>query len=147
MKIRHIVPLILVAGALASTIVGCSLNAVSISQRISQFQSDLNSQDRTSAYLNFHPTLTLSYTALASGTTITTYFPLVNGGTQYSLAITDQNSPSSGVRVTVNPGPVAFGPTPQYLNLVMATTNNDDWRIVSLALSNTYGSYPTIQIQ
>ena len=140
MKLRHV----LLAAAVAVIAVGflatCDLftSPVSIDQRIADFQSDLNNAVRTSAYNDFHPTMTADYNALKDGSTINTLFPVVNGGTTYTLTVTDESSPSTGVMVTVSGGPNTFNSgSPKYLKLVMAVTGTADYRIVSLEMETT----------
>jgi hypothetical protein len=150
MKLRHVLLAAAVAVIAIGFLVTCDLftTPVSIDQRIADFQSDLNNTVRTSAYQNFHPTMTGDYDALKSGTTITTLFPAPDGsGTAYSLTVTDESSPSTAVLVTVSGGPTSYGVT-HHLKLVMATYNSVDWRIVSLSMDNGSSVYPgTPQIQ
>jgi hypothetical protein len=122
---------------------GCSLSAVSIDQRISTFQSDLNTTDRMAVYQDFHPTLTSEYDPLKdpSLSGFDTEFP-VPTGSNYSLSIVDESNPAAGVIVYVTAGhntPVVN--IPYYLKLTMATTDKDDWRIVTLSDSQTNGGY------
>jgi hypothetical protein len=122
------------------------LGIVSIDQRITDFQSDLNMTTRTSAYLNFHPTLTADYAALKDGTTITSIFPLPDGsGTAYSLTVTSETD-SAAVLVTVSGGPTSFGST-HYLQLNMSTTGIADYRIVTLEISTSTTFTGTPQIK
>lgn len=150
MKGRHILFLIGIAAILAAVIVGCSVAGatVSVTQRITDFQSDLNSSGRTTIYEDFHPTMTSDYNALKDPTTTidSVIPPLGTSDPAYVLTVTDDTYPATGVFVTITGGPVTFG-APQYLKLVMAVTGTADYRIVSLALSNTAGSFPTTQIQ
>ncbi len=141
MRVRHIVLGLLAAAALSGALVGCDLlGMVSIDQRITDFQTSLNG-DRTTLYENFHPTLTSDYNALKDPTT--TIDPLIpvlgTGDTPYSLSITDQGSPSTGVMVTISGGGSGWGP--KYLKLVMETTGTSDYRIVSLEIEGT-NSFP-----
>ncbi len=147
MKPRYIV-LVVVVAAVTGLLAGCDLLGVTIDQRVTAFTTDLNSTTRTSAYLNFHPTLTASYDALKDGVTITNLFPVPDGtGSAYDLQITDKSNPSTGVLVTVTGGPTSYGGT-HHLILVMATTGTSDWRIVSLSMDNGSGTYPgTPQIE
>jgi hypothetical protein len=150
MKIRYVLAILIFVAAFSVAIVSCSLlgTPVSIDQRVASFFSNLNSTDRSNVYNDFHPDLTTQYPALknpvASG--FNTLFPVP--GTTYTYSIIDENNPSSGVIVQVLTGPtVDFHiPSALFLRLTMQTTNNNDWRIVTLADSATNGSY-TIQIQ
>ena len=141
MRVRHIVLAVVVL--LAGVLVGCDFIApVSIDQRITDFQADLNKTTRTSAYLNFHPTLTKAYDALKDGSTITTLFPLPDGtGSSYVLTVTDESAPgTTGVLVTVTGGPTSYLGT-HHLILVMETTAISDYRIVSLSTDDGAGHF------
>ncbi|MGA2761803.1 MAG: hypothetical protein ABSG17_00420 [Spirochaetia bacterium] len=136
MKARHIVLLLVGAPLVVWALLSCDLGAISIDQRISTFQSDLNSSSRTNVYLDFHPTLTSEYNALKNPSLsgIDTEFP----GASYTLSIVDESNPVSGVIVLVSgasPGSAYVGNW--YLLLTMATYNNNDWRIVTLSDSQT----------
>lgn len=144
MKARHLVVTLVAASLAAWALMSCSLTAVSIEDRISTFQSDLNTADRSDVYLNFHPTKTTQYDALKNPSVagFDTEFP-PPAGTNYSLSIYDQSDPAAGVIVQVTAGPDSgSGYTPTYyLKLTMATTNDNDWRIVTLSDSATNGGY------
>jgi hypothetical protein len=144
MKARHMIAIAVVSGFLFFGFLSCNLSSVSIDQRISTFQSDLNTQDRSSLYLNFYPGQTSEYDALKnpSATNFNLLFPLVTS-TNYSLTVTDESNPSAGVRVTVNAGPSSPGVLPYYLLLVMGQYSGNDWRIISISISTTYGTYPS----
>jgi hypothetical protein len=149
MKARHLLSLAAVAIILGFALVSCSdLGVVSITDRLTTFQTDLNAADRTSIYLNFHPTSTMDYDALKDPTTtIDPLFPVLGTtDTVYTLTIDDQANPATGVLVTVTGGPAGFG-APKYLKLVMDTTGVADYRIVSLSMSTVTSTYPTPQIQ
>ena len=144
MKSRHALRLVGATLVFAGALAGCSfLNMVSIDERITSFQSDLNSATRATLYEDFNPDLTADYNALKDPTT--TIDPLIpvlgTGDAPYTLTVTDKSSPSTGVFVTIDGGPAGFG-APKYLKLVMETTGLADYRIVSLELSNTAGSFP-----
>jgi hypothetical protein len=146
MRVRHVLVLLGLAAVVAIGLTSCSeLGVVSIDERITQFQSDLNSSTRSTIYEDFHPTLTSDYAALKDPTTtIDTVLPT---GTNYSLTITDQSSPSTGVLVTITAGPASLS-TPRYLRLVMDMTGLSDYRIVSLELDDGTGAFtsgPQIQ--
>jgi hypothetical protein len=59
MKTRHIVAMLVGASLVALAIVSCTPAGISIDQRVSDFQSDLNTSDRASAYQDFDPNDTL----------------------------------------------------------------------------------------
>src|SRR5271157_5227234 len=133
MKTRHFLAILIVAGLILWNLASCNMTTpVSISQRISDFQADLNTSDRSNIYQDFHPTMTVQYNALKNpGLTINTPFP--PPPPSYSLSIVDQSNPSA-VIVAVNPGGSGSGlVNPYYLSLAMATYNNTDWRIVTLS--------------
>ena len=144
MKARHVYAILAAAGLAALALISCSVSSVSIDERISTFQSDLNTSDRSSVYLDFHPTLTHQYNFLKDPATsgFNTEFP-VPTGTNYSLSIYDKSNPTAGVIVQVTAGPASgstYTPT-YYLSLTMATTGSDDWRIVTLSDSQFNSSY------
>jgi len=144
MRARHGIFLLAIVAALAGILVGCDLlGFVSPSARVSEFESALNSATRAAAYQNFHPDKTSDYSALKDPVpTLDPIFPrLGTGDAAYSLTVTDDASPSSGVFVTVTGGPAGFG-APKYLKLVMETVGTGDNRIVSLEMSTTKGSFP-----
>ncbi len=142
MKARHVVAILIAAGLIAWTLISCKPStAVSISERISSFQDDLNTTARTNVYKNFHPDETADYGPLGSSDLTlfnTTYPP---PGAAYSLSIVDSSNPSAGVIVVVNTGGHAAWTAPYYLKLTMDTFDGDDWRIVTLSDSQTNGSY------
>jgi hypothetical protein len=129
----------LAAWALAS----CNLGAVSIDQRISNFQSDLNTSDRSNVYQDFDPSLTTQYNALKDPVTsgFNTAYPVP--GPTYSLSIVDESNPSAGVVVKVNSGKSGSWSIPYYMLLTMATYNNNDWRIVTLGDSQNGSGWTT----
>ena len=133
MKARHIALLLVGAPLVVWALLSCDLGAVSIDQRISTFQSDLNSSSRTNVYLDFHPTLTSEYNSLKNPSFgINTEFP----GASYTLSVVDESNPVSGVIVAVSGASGLYTGT-WYLLLTMATYNNNDWRIVTLSDSQT----------
>jgi hypothetical protein len=144
MKARHVYAILAAASLAALALTSCSLSSVSIEQRISTFQSDLNTTDRIAVYQDFHPTLTHEYNNLKDPSTsgFDAEFP-VPTVTNYSLSIYDKSNPTAGVIVQVTAGPASgstFVPT-YYLSLTMATTGSDDWRIVTLSDSQTNSGY------
>ncbi len=142
MKLRHIAALLILLGLVGWALASCDLGAVSIDQRISTFQSDLNTTDRANAYQDFHPTQTTEYNALKNPSLsgFDTEFPVP--GSMYSLSIVDESNPSAGVVVRVDSGGNGSGLTaPYYLLLTMATYNSNDWRIVTLSDSQTTSGY------
>ena len=138
MKARHIFAGLVVAALVAWTMVSCDLGAVSIKDRISSFQDDLNTSSRSNVYKNFHPDHAV-YFALKdpNGTLFNTVYP---PGSTYSLSIVDDSN-SSAVIVLVNPGDHSIWAVPYYMSLDMDTTSKNDWRIVTLSDSQTNGGY------
>jgi hypothetical protein len=148
MRVRHIILVVAVVLAVVGGLVGCDLlGIVSVSQRVSDFQNDLNLANRSMIYQDFHPTLTSDYDSLKSASlTLDSIIPPLNpGDADYTLTITDQKDPATGVFVTIDGG--ASGFSPQYLKLTMATTGTSDYRIVTLAISTTQGSFASPNIQ
>jgi hypothetical protein len=142
MRVRHYFLGFAIVLTLAFALAGCQLLGFwSISDRITQFQTDLNTSGRLGLYLDFHPDQCSDFNALKDPTT--TFNSLIPLGTGYSLTITDQ-SDSSAVLVTISGG--GFG-SPHYLKLSMATTGIGDNRIVKLWLSTstTFNPGPDIQ--
>ncbi|HEY9593212.1 MAG TPA: hypothetical protein VHE79_01950 [Spirochaetia bacterium] len=120
MRVRQILVLLGIAAVLAAGLASCTIFGIySISDRVAQFQTDLNSSNRSNAYLNFSPTMS-DYNSLKDpSTTFDVTFPPVNGGTSYAFTVTDQSN-SSGVIVEVTAGPSGFAGTyPQYIKLAM----------------------------
>ena len=152
MKARHVVAFLIGAGVVAWALVSCNMSgAVSIDQRISDFQADLNTSDRSNVYQDFHPTQTAEYNALKNplptgqgGSGFDTLFPVPTP--TYSLSVINESNPSAGVVVQVTSGPPdgdTWTPPNLYLLLAMATYNSNDWRIVTLGDSNVQGTYTT----
>jgi len=135
MKARHILYLVVVAGAIALALNSCQLlGIVSISDRISDFQSSLNNSDRSQGYQNFLTTAS-DYDAVKSTTfgLWATTFP--TGNSPYSLSITDQSN-SSAVAVTVT-GSNSF-PT-LYLQIGFQSTGIGNNLISTVATSSAPG--------
>ncbi len=151
MRVRHILVLLGIAVLLTAGVVGCSLfGIVSISDRVAQFQSDLNTADRANIYQNFLSTMS-DYAALKDPTTtINTVYPLVGSGTGYALSVIDQTNPSSGVIVEITAGPAGYSPSyPRYMKLVMTASGLNNL-ISALYQDNgpgttTYQASPTYQ--
>ena len=131
MKPRLIAATIAGSAVLAWALMSCDLlNSVSIDQRISNFQADLNNSDRSNIYQDFHPTETSLYDTLKSDqSTIDTPYP-VPSGTNYAIVIDDESNTAAVVaHMTSYPGTVTL----IYLQLQMDTYNGKDWRIVKLS--------------
>ncbi len=144
MRARHFVYLALVVVAAVVVLAGCSLlGAVSISDRVGDFQASLNNTDRSSGYNNFHPTACSDYDALKSTTYSLWQTTFPTSGITYSLTITDQSN-SSAVMVTATGSP-SFGTV--YLQMSFQTTGTNDNRIVTLATSGSPGGPYTTIIQ
>ena len=73
MKTVLSVVLLCIGLALTLVVISCDLFGVSIEQRVSSFEYDLN-HDRTATYLNFHPTATTDYNAIKSVVFWNTHF-------------------------------------------------------------------------
>jgi hypothetical protein len=144
MKARHIAYMLIIAAIAVAALAGCEfLGFVSIDQRISDFQTALNTSDRSTAYESFHPDKCGDYSAIKSGTFVwssifdTTYSP-------YTLTVTDE-SDSSAVLVTATG---SNGYATLYLRLNMQTTGVGDYRIVSMdTRPNTSSSWTVGVIQ
>jgi hypothetical protein len=143
MKARHLFAILVGAGLILWSLASCNLNSVSISDRIGDFQSDLNTSSRTNVYNDFHPTMTTLYGPLKDPVLSGFNLLLPVPGPSYSLSIVDQSNPSAGVIVVVNAGSTdgSGWAVPFYLKLTMATYNSNDWRIVTLSDSQTNGGY------
>jgi hypothetical protein len=146
MKPRHLFAILAGAALIVWTLASCDIlpntGPVSIAQRISDFQADLNTTDRTNVYNDFHPDMTTQFNALKNPGLVgfNTLFPLP--GPSYSLSIVDSSNPSAViVQVTAGSTDGSGYTVPFYLQLAMATVNTNDWRIVTLADSQTNGSY------
>ena len=137
MKAVRIGAILVGAGLAAWAFVSCDLNKVSIDQRISDFQSDLNTTDRLNVYQDFHPTMTNDYTALKDPATSGFNNAYPPPGATFSLSVVDESNPSAGVVVKVNSGASGTWLTPFYMLLTMATYNGNDWRIVTLSDSQS----------
>jgi len=61
MKKSHLFLLFLIATIPVITFVGCDLAGITVEARINNFLNDINSDDRSDTYLNFHPTETELY--------------------------------------------------------------------------------------
>jgi hypothetical protein len=139
MRTRHILVLLGIAVLLTAGVVGCSLfGIVSISDRVAQFQTDLNTSDRLSLYMNFSSTMS-DYAALKDPTTtINSIYPLVSGGTSYSLSVDSQSG--MDVVVKIASGPAGYSSTyPRYMKLTM-TADGLNNLISALYLDDGSGS-------
>ena len=96
---------LVLAAVLVLAIVGCDLLGVSVQDRVSLFLADLNSTDRSDIYLNFHPALTVDYSALQGGAfpDWSTLFP-TGGNIPYSINNLDTADPGNvtGDFVSIN---------------------------------------------
>ncbi len=129
---KHLILWLLVLVLLALLFASCNLGPVSIEGRIYQFVSDLNTSDRSSAYLNFSPYCT-DYLAILDGTHFSAFFPLVQTSTPYSIATASFSNPDA---VTVQlTGPESFG-LPGIITCQMEQVNMD-WMIRTLSLDGT----------
>jgi len=140
MNARHIATILIGAGLAAWALTSCNLAGVSIDQRISDFQSDLNTSDRANVYQDFHPDQTKEYNALKNPS-VSGFNTLFPPGPTFSLSVVDESNPSAGVVVLVSSGPDASWTPPYYLLLTMATFNGNDWRIVTLSDSKNNTGY------
>jgi len=135
--------LLVVAAALGALLVGCDLlGGVSIDQRVTNLETSLNG-DRVDFYTNFNESVTSDYNALKDpSSTIDILMPkLGTGDTPYTLSVTDETDPASGVIVRVTGGPASYG-APKNLKLVMESTGfPDDYLVNSLAMDNNDSNY------
>ena len=135
----------LTAGVLVvCSLVSCNRGGVSVGQRVSVFQSDLNSSDRRNLYQDFLATVA-DYAVLKNpSSTFNTLFP--PPPPNYSLTVMSESmpsksNPSSAVVVQVF-GPDGVYPSPYFLKCVMATDNGYDWMIQALSISTVPGAPP-----
>jgi hypothetical protein len=135
MKTRHVLAVVVGAALILWTLASCDMLGVSIAQRVSDFQADLNTTSRTNVYQNFLPGATADALKDPVTSGFNTTYPLGS----YSLSLVDSSN-SSAVIVKVS-GPHATWSSPYFLSLNMATYNGNDWRIVNLSDSQTNGGY------
>ena len=142
MKARHVVALLIGAALTTWVLLSCELGAVSIDQRISTFQSDLNTSSRSNVYQNWDPTTAAAtYAALRDPNTSQFNNNFPPPPPNYTLSVVTESN-TSAVIVQVN-GPVGIaGASPYFLSLNMDTYNGNDWRIVVLSYGLSYpGSF------
>ena len=120
----------------------CSLfdlfGGVGIAARISYFEGELNSSDRSLTYRQFHPTLTTDYDAIKAPRFWSTFFPVVaTRDDPYVITTTgDPVANPTDVRATID-GPLSFG-GPKNVKLVMAK-DGSNWMIQALYFQNADG--------
>jgi hypothetical protein len=144
MNAKRVVQLLALTVIVAVGIISCGglSSPVSIDQRLTDFIDSLNTSTRSGIQDNFHPTDTTDYSTLPN-IDWTTWFPLVNGGTSYSLSSVDKtNSPTV---TAVIDGPTAFqaNGTPA-IKFVMDLYGTDDYRIQKLYLGINQTNPPNI---
>jgi len=145
MKPKHIVAMIILGAAIVVFIMGCFLFGISINDRISQFQGDLNKTDRTNIYKNFHPTATKDYNAIKTPTFFDTLFPTAGlPTTQYTLTSIDSSNPSHVTAAISGPVGSIWYPGPVNVYFVMEKDGND-WMIAQFYRSTTSGSTAIVQ--
>jgi hypothetical protein len=133
MKARNILSILTGATLVVWALASCDLGGVTIDQRISTFQSDLNTTGRGSAYQDFDPSDT-DYPLLKNGSYFSTAFPPPPPA-NYSLTVISENNTSSViVQVT---GQSSLGVSPYYLNLGMTTISGNNWVIQTLYMSTS----------
>jgi hypothetical protein len=116
---------------LLALVFGCTFG-MTLPERIQQFASDLTLVDRTNAYLNFHSTDTLDYTAIQDPVFWDTPFPLSTPGvpaTYYTITIVDSTDPLA-VTATIDSSAMGVG-TPFNAIFKMAYEGLD-YKIVTL---------------
>jgi len=135
MKARHVLAIVVTAAATAWALLSCNLMGTTIDQRISTFQSDMNTSDRSSAYQDFDPSMA-DYGSLKNGTYFSTIFPVP--GTSYTFSVISESN-TSAVIVQVNTGSTISGYIPPncYLNLNMTELSGNNWVIHSLSVGGT----------
>ena len=143
MRNRNILVILITSTFVMWTIASCNMGGVTIDQRIADFQSDLNTPDRSSAYQDFDPNMT-DYSELKSGSFFLTDFPVPPSN--YTLSVISESN-TSAVIVQVTTGPstvcgftIAAG---CYLNLNMTEASGNNWLIhaLSAASSSSPGSW------
>ncbi len=128
---------------------GCSLFSgllgVSVTQRITQFQTDLNNADRTNIYLNFDSTKTTEYNAIKDPKYWDTPYPVPAAGDQkYAITITDDSDPSN-VTATMA-GPASFSASGSALSAVFVMSQEGfDYFIRTLDVSQGTTLYNEIK--
>jgi hypothetical protein len=132
MSVKRIIVLAGTALLLFAMVFGCSFG-VTIQGRIDQFLEDLNAASRDQLYLNLDPSLG-DYNALKDPLYWDGWFPLVGGGTDYSLTNQVIDDPGTGIAtVTADiDGPIGFsGPLPIVIGLLKVDLN---WMIETITL-------------
>ena len=147
MKARNILAILSAGTLLASALVSCNLGGTTIDQRVSDFQSDLNTADRSSAYQNFSSSMS-DYTLLKSGSTFTAAFPLPPPNYTLSV-ISESNTSAVIVQVSSGPNNVGGGNNPPncYLNLNMTEESGNNWVIQTLSAGPTSSGGWTVYYQ
>jgi hypothetical protein len=108
MKVKHLIPAAFLVLAVVAGLTGCDLFGISIAERISDFQADLNKSDRSSVYLNLHSTLTQDYNAAKAATFWNTNFPYI-AGTSYSITNVVSSNPANVTATITGPSPYTGG--------------------------------------
>jgi hypothetical protein len=151
MKTRTLVVARMAGIALLGALIvpGCSflgkIFGVSIETRIAGFLDQLNSEDRGSVYLRFHPTLTADYESIKAPEFWEEIFPLVGSDpATYRITIASSEWPSDPATLIASiSGPDLFG-GPRDAKFVMST-DSGDWMIQELYLINADGvSWDTV---
>ena len=135
MKAKHILVIFLALVLLPLSLVTCNLlGGTTIDQRVAQFQSDMNTTDRSSAYQNFSSSMT-DYASFRNGSSFSTAFlvPPPN----YTFSIISESNTSS-VIVQVSSGSVlTYSPPNCYLNLDMTEEGGNNWVIQALSVASS----------
>jgi hypothetical protein len=122
MKARHIFAGLILAALIAGALVSCDLLGVSISDRVSKLQDDLNTSSRSGVYKNF-AIASVSYAALRGDPSpFNVAYP--PGPPSFSLSI-DDDSDSSAVIVTVSGADAAVWTAPWVFKLDMVKEGTD----------------------
>lgn len=137
MHMKRALLLSAVALVVLAIVFGCSFG-ITIQGRLDQFLKDLNAASRGQLYLNLDPNL-LDYEALKDpaywGDTPTTgWFPLVDGGTAYSLTsvvIDDSLVTTATVTASID-GPDFFGGP--WVIVIGLSKVGLDWMIETITL-------------
>jgi hypothetical protein len=113
---------------LVSIFIGCTQKGTSIEDRVYQFISNLNKTDRSNAYLNFHPDISM-YDLIKPDSFWDIDFE--KGGIPYSISGLNSADPNN-VTAMIDSATIA-GWGPKALRFVMRQ-NGSDWMIWELYL-------------
>jgi hypothetical protein len=137
MKTAKAIAVLVVLFAIAFLFGSCELTTVSIMERLTQFATDLNNADRSSAYLNFDPTDTDYYAAIRAPLWWDTYFVVVGAGElAYSFDVTSYSDPLNVTGDMYGPPGFSTGGVPWPFRMLM-TKVGMEWMIHELYLDGS----------